>query len=302
METDDNAGRRGIFGFLKNKNKEDDAQNTTEEEIISMVEEGHEKGALQESEAQMIQNIFEFDDKDAKDIMTHRKNIVAVDAQSTLQEVLEFVKYKEFSRYPVYNEEIDDITGMIHIRDLLRLVLNGEKSDAAVSSIPGLVRNVILVPETRHIDLLFHDMQKSKTHMTIVIDEYGQTAGLVTMEDILEEIVGNIMDEYDREEKKILPQPDGSFIMAGDTDIEDVYSALGLEEEEEQEFDTLNGFLVAQLEKIPKEGEAVTIKARGFVFEVLLVKNNMIASVRVRRQKKEENKEETENRSDEKIP
>ena len=284
METDDNPGRHGIFGFLRGKNREDDSANTTEEEIISMVEEGHEKGDLQESEAQMIHNIFEFDDKDAKDIMTHRKNIVAVDAQSTLQEVLEFVKYKEYSRYPVYKEEIDDITGMVHIRDLLRFVLNGEKMDEAVSAIPGLVRNVILVPETRHIDLLFHDMQKSKTHMTIVIDEYGQTAGLVTMEDILEEIVGNIMDEYDREEKKILPQPDGSYIMAGDADIEDVYGLLGLQEEQEQEFDTLNGFLVAQMDKIPKEGEAVTIRTHGYTFEVLLVKNNMIASVRVRPQ------------------
>lgn len=286
--------RRGFFRFFEKSRDPEELENTTEEEIMSMVEEGHERGVLQESEAQMIHNVLEFDDKDARDIMTHRKNIAAADGHMTLEELLDFVCDKEFSRFPVYLETIDNITGIIHIRDLLQLVRRDDLLGEEILRIQGLVRRVPFIPETRHIDDLFHTMQSDKNHMVIVIDEYGQTAGLVTMEDILEELVGNIMDEYDREESLIIRQKDGSFLMDGETEIDEVCDALDIEEEELDDFDTLNGFIVSRIDRIPEEGEAYTIREFGWLFEVLVVENKMVRTVRVTRLPKENKDEDRE--------
>ncbi len=277
------SGKKRHFRFFGGKRNGTDQEQSTEQEIISMVEEGHEKGELQESEAQMIHNIFAFDEKEARDIMTHRKNIVAVDGAFSLEEVLEFVQDKEYSRFPVYMENIDNITGVIHIKDLLRLTIRNVNMDQPVSTIPGVVRKIPFIPETRHIDALFRSMQAKKTHMAVVIDEYGQTAGLITIEDILEEIVGDILDEYDREEEQIVPQRDGSFIMTGEADMDEVCKTLEIHDEELEDFDTLNGFLVSKIDKIPAEGESYAISAYGYSFQVVQVLDKMIGTVRVRR-------------------
>lgn len=286
---DDDNSQSSNLGFFrrrrKMKEKEENVQESTEQEIMSMVEEGHEKGVLQESEAKMIHNIFAFDDKDARDIMTHRKNVVAVDGKRSLGDVLRFVQNREFSRFPVFADEIDNIIGVIHIRDLLNHVLESTEMGQPILKIRGLVRKIPLIPETRRIDVLFQEMQSRKTHMVIVIDEYGQLAGLVTMEDILEEIVGNIQDEYDREEKKIIPQSDGSYIIAGDTEMDEVCDLLHLKQDELEDFDTLNGFLVSRIDKIPSDGEVFSVQEFGYIFQVLLVKDKMIRSVKVSRQK-----------------
>lgn len=285
METDSNppSGRKRHFRFFAGMRGGASEEQSTEQEIISMVEEGHEKGELQESEAQMIHNIFAFDEKEARDIMTHRKNIDAVDGALSLEEVLEYVQDKEYSRFPVYMETIDNITGVIHIKDLLRLTIRNVNMDQPVSTIPGVVRKIPFIPETRHIDTLFRNMQAKKTHMAIVIDEYGQTAGLITIEDILEEIVGDILDEYDKEEEQIIPQRDGSFIMSGEADMDEVCKTLEIHDEELEDFDTLNGFLVSKIDKIPAEGENYSISAYGYSFQVMQVLDKMIGSVRVRR-------------------
>ncbi len=275
--------KRGFFRLFGRPRDPEELENTTEEEIMSMVEEGHERGVLQESEAQMIHNVLEFDDKDARDIMTHRKNIAAVEGHMTLEGLLDFVKDQEFSRYPVYLETIDNITGIIHIRDLLQLVRREELLSEEILRISGLVRRVPFIPETRHINDLFHTMQSEKNHMVIVIDEYGQTAGLVTMEDILEELVGNILDEYDREESLITHQKDGSYLMDGETEIDEVCDTLEIDEEELDDFDTLNGFIVSRIDRIPEEGEVYSIREFGWLFEVLKVENKMVRTVRVTR-------------------
>ena len=277
------SGKKRHFRFFGGKRNGADQEQSTEQEIISMVEEGHEKGELQESEAQMIHNIFAFDEKEARDIMTHRKNIVAVDGELSLEEVLEFVQDKEYSRFPVYMETIDNITGVIHIKDLLRLTIRNVNMDQPVSTIPGVVRKIPFIPETRHIDALFRSMQAKKTHMAVVIDEYGQTAGLITIEDILEEIVGDILDEYDKEEEQIVLQRDGSFIMTGEADMDEVCKTLEIHDEELEDFDTLNGFLVSKIDKIPAEGESYAISAYGYSFQVVQVLDKMIGTVRVRR-------------------
>ena len=178
-----------------------DDENVTEEDIMSMVNEGHEQGVLEAGETEMITNIFQLGDKEAWDIMTHRTNMVVLSADTTLREAVDFIlKEGTNTRYPVYGEDIDDIVGILHLRDAMAYFEKPENKDRQLIGIPGLLREASFIPETRSIDTLFKEMQSNKIHMEIVVDEYGQTAGLLTMEDILEEIVGNIMDEYDEEE------------------------------------------------------------------------------------------------------
>lgn len=271
-------GFKRLFGRLKPFSGDD----VTEEEIISIVNEGHEQGVLEESEAEMINNIFALDDKEAQDIMTHRKNIVAVEGTMTLREMIGIIEQSGCSRYPVYLDDIDNIIGAIHIKDLLHVVCTGEYWETPISAIPHLIWPVPFIPETRNIDVLFKNMQSQKTHMVVVVDEYGQTAGLVTMEDILEEIVGNIFDEHDKEEKFILPQSDGSYLMDGMTELEEVCEFLHIEDEELlEDFDTLNGFIIARIDRIPVDGETFQISAYGYIFDVTKVENKMIRSVRV---------------------
>lgn len=257
----------------------------TEEEIISMVNEGHEQGVLLASEAEMIHNIFEFGDKDARDIMTHRKNIVAVDGSMTFLELLSFIKENNYSRFPVYKEDINNIIGVLHIREALMLCQDDTVYGQKVQDIKGLVHEAGFIPETRSINTLFTVMQSQKNHMVIVVDEYGQTAGIVAMEDILEEIVGNIEDEHDEEERKIVPYPDGSYLVKGMADFSDVVKALDIDvkEEEASDFETLNGFLISKIDKIPGDDEVFSVQAYGYLFEILSVENKIIQSVRVRR-------------------
>lgn len=256
-------------------------EDVTEEEIISMVNEGHEQGVLEASEAEMIHNIFEFDDKEAKDIMTHRKHIIALDGNMTFSEALEFIKKHANSRFPVYIDNIDNIIGVLHIKEALLICTEQEYYDKPICEIQNLVRKIEFIPETRNINTLFKEMQKEKSHMVIVVDEYGQTAGIVAMEDIIEEIVGNILDEHDKDEDMMKKQPDGSFLMHGMADFEDVVKILDIEISEEDNFDTLNGFLISRIDKIPEENERFEISAYGYCFKVLLIKNKMIQKVRV---------------------
>lgn len=252
----------------------------TEEEIISMVKEGHEQGVLQESEAEMIHNIFAFDDKEAKDIMTHRKHVSAIDGKMQLKNVLEFILEGNNSRFPVYQEDIDNIIGIIHIRDVMIESRKGTYLEWAVKDIPGLVREAVFIPETRNINDLFKGMQSQKNHMVIVVDEYGQTAGIVAMEDILEEIVGNIFDEYDKEETMILSQPDGSYIMSGMAPFDEVCDTLQIVLED-AEYETLNGFLTSLIGKIPGEQEQFELDSSGYHFQVLSVRDKIIHTVKV---------------------
>ena len=259
-------------------------ENVTEEDIMSMVNEGHEQGVVEADEAEMITNIFKLNDKHAGDIMNHRRHVRGLDSSMTLKEAVDFLLEEgRNSRYPVYKEDIDNIIGILNMKDAMVAAHNGENESRPISEIPGLLRKAHFIPETRALDTLFEEMQSGKIHMMIVVDEYGQTAGIVTMEDILEEIVGNIVDEYDSEEEMITPLPDGSWLMRGMTPLEDADEAagIGFDEEEKAEFDTLNGFLIAQLDRIPSESETFTIKAHGFEFRVLYVQNKMARTVKV---------------------
>lgn len=255
----------------------------TEKEIISMVNEGHEQGVLQASEAKMITNIFAFGDKEAQDIMTHRKNIIAVDGNLTLEKALDFMISESRSRYPVYDGDIDHIIGILHFKDAVRK-REAAKSPALgekkIKEIKGLMREAKFIPETRNIDVLFRSMQSLKIQMVIVVDEYGQTAGLVAMEDILEEIVGSIMDEYDEEENYIKKKNEREYIIEGRTPLEELSERFGISFEE-NDFETLNGFLISRMDRIPTENEKFETDVGDYHFKVLSVKNKMIHNVLV---------------------
>ncbi len=252
----------------------------TEKEIISMVNEGHEQGVLQASEAEMITNIFNFGDKEAQDIMTRRKNIIALDGNMTLQEALQFIISENKSRYPVYDGDIDHIIGILHFKDAVRAqeTGRGNAGEKKIKNIKGLVREARFIPETRNIDVLFHNMRAGKIQMVIVIDEYGQTAGLVAMEDILEEIVGNIMDEYDEEEGYIREKSENEYIIDGLTPLRELEERFHIDFGE-QEFETINGFLISKMDRIPEDNEEFETEAGGFRFQVLSVGNRVIKTV-----------------------
>lgn len=271
----------------------EDASDVTEEEIIYMVNEGHEQGVLLASEAEMITNIFEFGDKEARDIMTNRKNIVAVEATMPLKDAIQFMLGERNSRYPVYEENIDHIIGILHLKDAMKIHASNEMLNDEIKNIAGLVREAEFIPETRNIDALFRMMQSSKIQMVIVIDEYGQTSGLVAMEDILEEIVGNILDEYDEDETYIEQKSENQYEIEGLTPLEELEERFGISFREE-EFETLNGFLISKLDRIPEEEEDFDIDVDGYNFKVLSVKHKMIQTVLVTRLPEKEEKEENE--------
>ena len=253
----------------------------TEEEIKSMVTEGQEQGVIQEAEADMITNIFEFSDKEAQDIMTNRNAMVAIDANMSLKEAVGFMMETNNSRFPVYLDDIDHIIGIMHIRDAMKKLSEQTDEELPIRKIKGLLRQPKFVPETRNIDSLFHSMQSTKTQMVIVIDEYGQTAGLVSMEDILEEIVGSILDEYDDDENFIRSTRNpGEYIVDGITPIEILSKKFDISFED-TEFETLNGYLISKLERIPEDGEDFSIVIGGYSFKILSVKNHMIESVQM---------------------
>lgn len=259
-----------------------DSDDVTEEEIISMVNEGHEQGVLLASEAEMIHNIFEFGDKEAKDIMTHRKNMIAIDGELSYNDAVSVMIDSSCSRFPVYLEDIDNIIGVLHIKDAFAFSKKNEIFRTSIKDIPGLIREVEYIPETRNINTLFTEMQTAKSHMVIVVDEYGQTSGIVAMEDILEEIVGNIEDEHDHESHMIEKLPDGTYLMDGMAAFEEVTELLHIPVEEDS-FDTLNGFLISSLDKIPNDGEETSVREYGYEFHILKVENKMITKVKVSR-------------------
>lgn len=282
-----------VFGI----NPKEDAVKVTEEEIMLMVNEGHESGSIMASEAEMITNIFELGDKEAQDVMIHRKHIVALDGEKTLEEVVLGILQENKSRFPVYLEDMDNIIGILHFKDAMTYYQRQEYRNWKVKDIPDLIRKATFIPETKNLDAVFREMQSEKKHMEIVVDEYGQTAGLIAMEDILEEIVGNILDEYDEEENHILPLEDGTYQIKGLTPLEELEDELGIQFED-NEFDTLNGYLTAKLNRILEEDDRPTIEVFPYQFQVVNVEDKMIESVILRKMEIEETPEENQEKKE----
>ena len=264
------------------------------DEIKNIVQEGHQQGELLDSEAEMITNIIEFGDKEAHDIMTHRKNIVAIDADTTIKDCFEFVLGENYSRFPVYEGDIDHIIGVMHLRDLLKIYADSYKRNHTIYELKDeMLFDPHFIPETRNINALFKSMQSEKVHMAVVVDEYGQTTGIVTMEDILEEIVGNIMDEYDVEEQYIVRDSDGSYIMDGYTQLDDIEDMLDISFADEDS-DTLSGFIISRMEHLPEDNEQFEVWYSGYRFSVLEVDNKRVKKVRVTYEPHDEEGEKNE--------
>ncbi len=238
----------------------------SEDNIMAMVEEGEESGAIQANEKEFIENVFEFDNTTARDVMVHRTDMVSLPADAEEDEILSAIRQSGLSRFPVYGSDVDDIVGVLSTRDYL---LNFHQP----SPLPlgELLRPAYFVPETVSADVLFRDMQGKKTHLALVVDEYGGTSGLVTLEDLLEELVGNIYDEFDpQEEQEIIALDDGRWRVSGSADLEELAEAmdLTLPEEEERDYDTLGGLVFSQLSVIPEDGSRPLVEALGLRIQV----------------------------------
>ena len=279
MEDD---GKPRWFGRLFKKKREL-TEDGTEKEIIAIVNEGQENGTIEPEEAEMIANIFELSDKEAVDIMTNRNHIVAFEDTTKLKDALKEIINTNFSRYPVYHEDLDHIIGILHLKDAIRMREEAPKLNPSLEELSGELREAVFVPETKTINSLFKQMQSSNTQMVIVVDEYGQTSGLVAMEDILEEIVGNIQDEYDDDNDRIVEDDKGdSYLIEGLTKLEDLSERLGIDFGD-TEFETINGYLISLMEHIPEEGDHFETDIGGYHFKVEDVEDKMIKSISVSR-------------------
>ena len=286
---DGGSPNTGFFKKIFHKLPFKDSEDVTEEEIISMVREGHEQGTILASEAELIHNVFEFDDKEVKDIMTHRKNIVSLDGSMSFIDAIEFIIDTGKSRFPVYENDVDSIIGVLHIKDAFTFFEKNEVYRSSIKDIDGLIRPVDFIPETVNINDLFKKMQSKKSHLAMVVDEYGQISGLIAMEDILEELVGNIEDEHDEEENYIRKNDDETFIMDGMTEFSDVKEALSLPVDDDA-YETLNGFIISLSDKIPEEGDKTVISAYGYRFSVMSVEDKVIKQVMIKKLAPEEKK------------
>ncbi|HZG78573.1 MAG TPA: hemolysin family protein [Paenibacillus sp.] len=255
-------------------------EEVTEEEIRMMVDVGEERGAIQENEKMMINNIFDLDTKTVSDIMTHRTDLAAIPVDATYKDVVRVINEEKYTRLPVYETSVDNIVGVLHAKDIVQHM---ETCDEEAFHLGELLRRPLFVPTSRRIDELFKDFQKHKTHFAVAIDEYGGTAGIVTVEDLLEEIVGSILDEYDEEEDKEIDRlDDATYLIKGEVDLDAVRDALDIELPTD-EYDTLGGFIIGELGTIPESGERAAIVRSGYAFEVQEMNKMRVAKVLVKR-------------------
>ncbi len=273
-----------IFGI--DRSTESEEETVTEEDIRLMVDTGGEMGTIEESQREMIENIFEFDDYTAGDVMTHRTDVVAVDRSTTVAEVAKQAVETGFSRLPVYEKTVDNIIGVIYAKDLLQLICNGQNASLdEIGNMPidDFIHSVIYVPESAACRTMFAKFKATKTHIAVVIDEYGGTAGIVCMEDLLESIVGDIEDEYDEQEEEVKELRKDEYLLDGTIDLSDVAELLSIEFPEDEDYDTLGGFIIHTLGIIPDEDENPFIDFSGWRFTVMNVDDRRIEEVRAAR-------------------
>lgn len=279
----------GVLMLLHMK-VEAEEEAATEDEIRMMVDLGTENGTIEEEENQWIQNVFEFNDTTAEEAMTREPQVVAIQLEAGREEVLRTIHESGLSRYPVYGEDINDVLGILNARDYL---LNLTRSHPR--TMKELLRPAYFVPESIHADQLFGDMQKNKQHIAIVIDEYGETCGVITMEDLLEEIVGNIYDEFDpAEQAEIEKIGDNTWRVSGMMTIEDLSEALGVELEENEDYDTLGGMVLSCLNSIPEDGSVLDVDVNGLHIHVTRINKRRIEQAIVSILQPETGKDEEE--------
>ncbi len=252
----------------------------TEEDIRLMVESSGDAGKIEEDEQEWIQNVFDFNDIAVDDVMTREADVVALQEDTPERDILALIKETGFSRFPVYGENINDIKGTIIAKEFLLNLTDKERKP-----FKNLIREPYLVPDSIHADKLFSDMQEKKIHMAIVIDEYGQFAGIITLEDLLEEIVGNIYDEFDSEEQEDIVEIDeNTWKVSGDTTIEDFNDFTEVYDiPENEDYDTIGGLILSTLSTIPEDGTQLDLERDGFSFHVTKIEDRRIVEVIVKK-------------------
>ncbi len=267
---------------------EQEEEIVTEEEIKMMVDQGEEKGSIEETEKQLINNVFEFNDIVASEIMTHRVDMYAIEINQNLYDILDEIDEYKYSRIPVYEESIDNIKGILFLKDLLKLV-----SMRKEIKIKDILREAYFVPETKPINEIFKELQVNKKQMAIVVDEYGGTAGILTMEDILEELVGNIFDEYDDVEIEYKKLDDNTYLIEGSVSLYELKRILDVELPE-GDYETLSGYLIEKLGRLPNENENLLIEDEYLTYKIEEYEDKRIKWVKVCK-----NKQETLNKQEE---
>lgn len=260
----------------------------TEEEIKMMIDEGEEKGTIERGEKMLLNNVFEFNDIIVSEIMTPRTEMFAIDIHDNLEELLDKIDEFKYSRIPVYDEDIDDIKGILFVKDILKPLKEHKKINAK-----DIIREPYFVPESKDIDELFKEMQQNKVQMAIAIDEYGGTAGLITMEDIIEELVGNIFDEYDEEEIDAKKIDDNTYILSGTTTSYELKKIFDVEIPE-GDYETLSGYLIDKLGRIPDDDEHPVIEDEKLTYKVEEIEDKRIKYVKVCRNMNEKTEEKEE--------
>ena len=254
-------------------------EQVTEEEIRLMVEESSESGGIEQSEMEMINNIFEFDDRTAEEVMTHRTEMVAVPVDSTLPEVVNYAVEEGCSRIPVYEDDIDNIIGVLYVKDLLQFITK----PPVEFDLRKHMRSALFVPETTRCEDLMQQLKSKKLQMAIVVDEYGGTSGLVTMEDLMESIFGSIQDEYDDEEEMVVKTGDNSYLISGIITLGEIEKLFDIDFPDDIDNDTLGGYITGQLDHIPTEGEKASVQFENILFTVMSIEERRIAKVKAER-------------------
>lgn len=275
---------RKIFKFEK-------TSTVTEGELLTIVETAENEGELQEHESQLIRSAIEFEDLDVKDIMIPRVNVIAVEENSDMESVYDKFVQHGFSRMPVYAGNIDAVVGIIHEKDFYALLHDGGKD------IKSIIQSSVCVSSSMKISTVLRMLQKAKVHMAIVVDEFGGTEGIVTLEDILEELVGEIYDEHDEIEILFKKVDDKTFIVSGDENVEDMYEKLALPAPDDIESTTVSGYITELMDKIPQAGEKLSLK--DIEIEVTKASAKHVQEVKVTLLKNEEEEKNGKNRSDE---
>lgn len=253
----------------------------TLEEIRSMVEVGQEQGVINPVEREMIDSVISFDDKQAEEIMTARTEVFMIDIDDPIEEYIPDILGLKYSRIPVYEDNPDNIIGILYLKDYMALAYK-KGSFQNIKSIRGILRPAYFVPERKNINDLFNEMQDDRRHLSILIDEYGGVSGIVTMEDLIEEIMGDIDDEYDHDEPDIVAISDTIFRVNGSTSIKEFNSETHCElDEDSEDFDTIGGFLINLLDYIPDDGERPVIEFENLIFNILKVEDKRIKEVRI---------------------
>ncbi|MCQ2492475.1 MAG: hemolysin family protein [Lachnospiraceae bacterium] len=276
LDFSSNHGHGSNHGHRSEDDEEEEESNEYEEEIKNMVEKGLLEGVIEEDEQELINNVFEFGDKEVRDVMRFRKKIVGIDSSVSVEEGLRFMLEQPYSRYPLYSGDIDDIIGIIYLKDVTRAFY--EKRDVTLDK---LARPAVFVHETMDISDLYKKMQRKKTHMAVVVDEYGQTAGIVAMEDMTEVLMGNIYDEYDVVEKEVVKLgSEEAYLVQGITRLDVLEDLLGIEFPDE-DVDTINGFILARLHHLPKDDDQIDISYEGYSFKAVDIHAKMIRQIKV---------------------